>query len=164
MADKGRPSKYKPEYDKRIVELAKTKEGRHMYRIASIFGVCHDTMLEWCEVYPTFSEAYAQGASEQKSRLLDLVEEHILNRDLNQTGINLLFRHAGGFAEQRALRIKNISKGTHSDKVQAVLEFCERVGMAPDEFQKSITALGTIAKIDEVTELRKMVEDLEEKE
>ena len=164
MASAGQNSKYKPEYDELIVKLSKTREGRHMYRIASKFDVCFDTLQEWCSVHPSFSAAYTRALNEQRSQLLDLVDEHILNRDLNQTGINLLFRHAGGFAEQRTIKVKNLSKGTLTEKVKVIMENCEEKGMTPDELSKMVSAVGVAAKIDEVTELRKQVEDLEDKE
>ncbi len=148
----GQPTKYKVEYDQRIVDLAKTKEGRHMYGIASIFGVCAASMLRWCEEYPSFCEAYACAKNDQRAQMLNLVYDNLFDRNLNQTGLNLIFRHGGDFAEQRTVRIMNISKGSHNDKVQAILDFCAKVGMTPDELQKSMGAVAIAAKIDEVTD------------
>ena len=51
----GRPTKYKPEYCELMVERG--KQGKHMVQIASEIGVHIDTIHEWCDKHPPFSEA-----------------------------------------------------------------------------------------------------------
>lgn len=55
----GRPSKYKPEYDA-LVE-AHLSEGYSFASFAAIPGVHIDTLYEWMDKHPSFSEAVNKG-------------------------------------------------------------------------------------------------------
>ncbi len=52
---RGQPSKYRPEFCERIVDLA--KKGRTFQMIACEFGVHVDSLHEWAAKVPQFSEA-----------------------------------------------------------------------------------------------------------
>ena len=158
----GRPTKYKDEFCEEIVRLSKLEEGRHMYRIARIFDVGAGTLQDWANTIPEFSTAYARAREEQICQLFDLVYENITNRDLNAQALNLLFRHQAKMAEQRLLKIRNIGKGTLVDKVNATFRECEGEGMSADELNKTLSAISTAAKVEEVTELRKELIDIRE--
>lgn len=51
----GRPTKYKPEFCQTVVELA--REGNSLTALAVQLGVTRQTLYEWQEVYPDFSDA-----------------------------------------------------------------------------------------------------------
>lgn len=91
----GRPTKYKTEYCEKLIEFfdieptaevpvvttfknGTTREStelrandlRFLSAFARKIGVCHDTLCEWCKVYPEFSEAYARAKALQKEHLI----------------------------------------------------------------------------------------------
>lgn len=69
----GRPTKYRAEMCKEVVELG--KEGASLHEIALQLDIHYDTLNEWRKEKPEFSEAIkkaqanAQGWWEQKGRL-----------------------------------------------------------------------------------------------
>lgn len=87
----GRPTKYKPEYCKAIVEFF-AKGGPVVFKpmiedkqvidhplgnlpvllqhFADHIGVCLDTLDEWKKIYPMFSEAYKKALKIQESQML----------------------------------------------------------------------------------------------
>ena len=97
MPKKGRPTKYKPEYCKKIIEyfdqpLYLTVEVEKMSATGAIktvketvandmptfegfafdiCKVCHDTILEWCKVHDKFSEAYKIAKGLQKKFVIN---------------------------------------------------------------------------------------------
>jgi transposase len=55
----GRPSKYNPDMCAKVVEMMTI--GCSMVEVAAELGVCFDTVHEWRNVYPDFSEAIRKG-------------------------------------------------------------------------------------------------------
>jgi len=161
MASAGQNSKYKPEYDELIVKLA---EKHNLYRIAIMFGVCMDTLTEWRHVHPSFSSAYRRAKSVRLARTFETAEENIDNRNYSANTMGMLCKYEHRLSEQREIRIRDLASGTLSDQVRKIFEEIQKGALTADEANKLINALGTVAKIDEVTELRKQVEDLEDKE
>lgn len=55
----GRPSKYKPEYCERVIELA--REGRGWADYAAEFEIDRTTLYDWAESHPEFSTALSRA-------------------------------------------------------------------------------------------------------
>jgi hypothetical protein len=55
----GRPTKYKPEYCQMVIEHMKA--GNSFWSFAATIGVSIESLSEWCQVHPEFSEAKKQG-------------------------------------------------------------------------------------------------------
>lgn len=161
MALPGQNSKYKPEYDELIVKLA---EKHNLYRIAIIFGVCMDTLTEWKYVHPTFSAAYRRAKSVRLARAFEIAEENIENRNYNSNTTAMLCKYEHRLSDQREIRIRDLALGTLSDQARKIFEEIQKGSLTADEANKLINAVATVAKIDEVTDLRDKVEKLEEKE
>ncbi len=162
MAELGPLCKYKEEYDESIIEHA--RNGLGTYEIAVEYDVAFETMRNWTRLVKSFSDAYARAKTIQTAGIFKKMRSNEDNPKANDRMTSLRLRHEAGMAETRALSIPDIAKGTHADKVLTILRYCQDKGLAPDEFNKLIIAIGTVAKIDEVTDLRKIVEDLEDKE
>jgi hypothetical protein len=59
MAERGRPTLYKPEYCDAVV--AHMAGGFSLTSFAASVGVCRETVSEWCRVHPDFSVAAKRG-------------------------------------------------------------------------------------------------------
>lgn len=96
MAERGRPSKYSPEYPEKlwhfftqnepysVVDIEHYKNGEVAWkdkkvipnvfptfeRFATNIGVHVDTMIEWCKIHPDFSEVYTRCKAIQKDWLI----------------------------------------------------------------------------------------------
>ncbi len=154
----GQPTAYKPEYCKEIIRLAKTN--MNLYLIAEEWEVTKTTLLQWAKVHKEFSTAYKRAGNILSGILQEKCDDNLKNRDFNAPNARLLFAQ-NRMAEQRAVNIPNISKGTLNESGQAVLDSVEEGNMTADELQKSVSALSQLAKIDEVTELRQKIEKFE---
>lgn len=55
----GRPSKYKPEFAD--IAYATMAEGFSKTATAGRLGICRDTLYQWCDDYPEFSDAIKRG-------------------------------------------------------------------------------------------------------
>jgi transposase len=55
----GRPTDYRPEYDKRIVEVM--REGASLVEFVAEIGVTRETAYEWARVHPSFSDAFTRA-------------------------------------------------------------------------------------------------------
>ena len=76
----GRPTKYRPEYCREILEhfdvdfhnksQTKAVPLNFLSAFARKIGVCRDTLDEWCKVHPEFSDAYKKAKALQKEHLI----------------------------------------------------------------------------------------------
>lgn len=66
---KGRPTKYKEEYNKQAEKLCRL--GATDKELADFFEVNEDTIYEWKKVYPAFSEALKSGKLEADAEVAD---------------------------------------------------------------------------------------------
>jgi len=57
----GRPSKYDPSYCQEVIEWM--GEGYSFESFAGKVGVCRDTVFEWANVFPDFSDAKNRGSA-----------------------------------------------------------------------------------------------------
>lgn len=62
--DRGRPTKFKPEYCEQLVEHM--KQGFPFGTFAAIIHVNEDTLYEWCHKHEIFSEAKKKGKKYQE--------------------------------------------------------------------------------------------------
>lgn len=163
MADEvklGRPTDYRPEFDERIIELAKKEWS--MYEIAAEFEVSHVTMWRWTESVESFCKAYARAKTIQTAAIMRGMRRNVDNKNYNDRIAQLRLRHEAGLIDAQKVNIKGISKGTLNDKTQKVFEEAEKGEMVADDMLKITNAIAVAAKIDEVTDLRDKVEKLEE--
>jgi hypothetical protein len=160
MSEQGAPSKYKPEYDEQIIELAKSKT---MYSIAAKWNVCFDSLQEWQRVHPTFSSAYKRARTIQTARLLEDMYENAGNREYNHQIAALLLTHVARLSNSRMVQVDGMSKGTLNDKANRILESVERGNLTADEVSKLTSAVAQATKIEEITNVREELNAIKEK-
>lgn len=158
MAELGRPTKYKPEYDEQIIEEA--WKGTNFYLIAAKWGVCRDSLYEWCDVHESFSDSYARAGDILLGKLLEKTENGMTDRNFNSNAANIVIVQGS----KRRRKIKGLSKGTLSDKTKVILENIESGNIEEDAGLTLTQTIALMAKIDEVTDLRQQVEKLEDED
>jgi hypothetical protein len=80
----GRPSLYKPEYCKQLIEYFSATAVSHddrgnviagtfptLARFSANIGVHRETLIEWCDKYPEFSDAYKKAKALQEANLVE---------------------------------------------------------------------------------------------
>lgn len=119
----GRPTKYKPEYCKKVKEYLKQRQDEYeqltkqinsdkgyemfdnklkvklptMGGFARFIGVNKSTLYEWAEKHEEFSDALEEIKQEQEDRLLD----NGLSGDYNPTIAKLILSSNHGYAEKQ---------------------------------------------------------------
>lgn len=79
----GRPTVYRAEICDQVIELM--KEGRSKNAVASILGIHVDTIYDWCDKYPEFSEAIKKGVMLSEAWWEEHGRLNLHNRDFNST-------------------------------------------------------------------------------
>lgn len=72
----GRPSRYKPEFCARVIELG--KEGKGPVHYASEFEVCKATIILWGNEHPEFMTALTRAKSEEQVWWETKAQENLL--------------------------------------------------------------------------------------
>lgn len=85
----GRPSKYKPEFCERVLEMA--AEGMSMAEYAAEFGIDRTTLFDWRDRHPEFSTALARAKILEQSWWECQARLNVKNKDFNA---NLWYRCA----------------------------------------------------------------------
>ena len=78
-AGKGRPTAYKPEYCKQVIELG--KEGKSVAQMCAHFDISRQTIDNWAEANPEFLEAYTRAKVHAQAWWEDLAVTNLTNRE-----------------------------------------------------------------------------------
>lgn len=110
----GRPSKYKPEYCERVLELA--KEGASMAEYAAEFGIDRTTLFDWRDQHEEFSTALTRAKILEQAWFEREARLNMKNKDFNA---NLWYRSAlsrfrDDYAEKRITELS----GPNGEPVQ----------------------------------------------
>jgi len=106
-----RPTKYKPEYKDKLLELM--KEGASIYELCLEFEVCEKTIYNWFEEYPEFLQskkkglAYSRGWWEKQGRI------NLKDKDFNYTGWYMNMKNRFGWADKTENKNENINLNSH---------------------------------------------------
>lgn len=77
----GRPSKYKPEYCERILELG--REGKSIAQMAAAFDVDKASIFDWAAAHEEFSTALARAKTYAQTWWEDKAQQNLGSRDFN---------------------------------------------------------------------------------
>lgn len=91
----GRPSKYKPEYCEML--LAHMDQGYSIESFAGVVDVCKDTVFEWINVHPDFSDAVKKGKAKSQLRWEEVGREMMMGRVQNCNSAIYIFNMKNRF-------------------------------------------------------------------
>lgn len=77
----GRPTKYKPEYCEKIIELG--KEGKSIAQMASFFDVDKASIFRWAEDSDDFRTALARARAHSQNWWEEKAQQNLASRDFN---------------------------------------------------------------------------------
>lgn len=131
MAKMGRPTKYKPEYCKEIVDYFSIEHSRIVLReatnskgetytkeyevanplplfktFAGKIGVHIDTMLEWCKIHPDFSESYNKCKYLQE----DMLNNNTLRNLYNAKYAQFLAKNITDMRDVKEVETRNLTQ------------------------------------------------------
>jgi len=77
----GRPTKYKPEYCERVIELG--REGKSIAQMAAAFEVDKASIFDWAAAHEDFSTALARARTLSQTWWEDKAQQNLACRDFN---------------------------------------------------------------------------------
>ncbi len=156
----GRPTDYRPEYDDLIIKHAENE--LCMYEIAVEFKVAYETLRSWARsgAYPSYSSAYARACTIQAAHQFKKLRDNEGNRNWNAKVSEIRVRHELKMSEKRLIEI-DLMALPFNEMVQRVLQRLKNEGLTGEELNQALTAIAIAAKVDEVTEQRGMLEEMQ---
>lgn len=155
----GAPTKYTPEMCDKVKEFG--RQGYHIYQMARELDVSRSVLYDWADTHVEFNDALTRAKQDGIAFWFDVGEKNLNSRDFKEKTYEMLLRHKCRLVTERTVRIWELAKGTHSEQAQRVMLHLESGSLKPSEAKIMMESIGLSAKIDEVTELRKIVERLE---
>jgi transposase-like protein len=118
----GRPSKYKPEYCERILEMA--AEGASMAEYAAEFGIDRTTLFDWRDQHEEFSTALARAKILEQAWFEREARMNMKNKEFNA---NLWYRSAlsrfrDDYAEKRITEVSGPDGGAIKTETVAKID------------------------------------------
>lgn len=157
----GHPTDYKPEYCEYVVDKMKD-EGYIVEQFCRDWGIVRSTFYEWLATHKAFSDAYTRGQQYRKAYHKELVESGIQADRFNERAFAMLLRYSGESGDERTISLpKLIRAKTFAKKCDVVFKALADEYINFKEANAILDMIGKAARIDEVTEMRKKLEEIE---
>lgn len=105
----GRPTKYKPEYCKRIVEHM--ADGYPLVHFAVSIGVAQQSLHDWAKKYPEFSEAMKMAKQAFEAKLYEIGLQGTFADKFNTGPYSLLAKNYLGWSDRQTVDQKTEHSG-----------------------------------------------------
>lgn len=134
----GRPSKYKPEYCDLLIQHMRD-EGLSFESFGGVVDVCRDTLYEWANQHPEFSDAKKRGESHgrlywEKRGRDGMYNETIkdddgmtVTRSINSTVWIFTMKNRFGWRDKQEIETRDASKDSLADEVRSAREELKRL-------------------------------------
>lgn len=161
----GRPTDYDPTFHPaEIIRLMKD-HGYAAVQVARDWDVCISTLHEWCAVHPEFSKAYTRAKGHRTAWWLDKAQQGILTGEgehFDSRLFGLMMKYNGVNMDERTVKLPQLVECKNFGEQAACIVGALAVGtITINEANGMVDIIGKMAKIDEVTELRRMLEEIE---
>ena len=103
----GRPSKYKPEYCQRVINLMSS--GYDFRACCGNIGISHDTGYQWIKKHPEFADAVKEGRSRCYEWFLNQGLKNLDNKSFNSTVWYMMMKNIHQWKDKHETEIKTES-------------------------------------------------------
>lgn len=160
----GRPTKYDPDFHPEdCIRLGKL--GYFKVEMAEEWDVSCDTINDWMHANQEFLHAYKKACSYRASWLLKQGKSGLFgskDSSLNAVAWSMMMRYDGQNTDERTVDLPELADcKTFADMSACVIKAFGQGRLTPREANVLADVIGKGAKVDEVTELRKMLEAIE---
>jgi hypothetical protein len=160
----GRPTLYKPEFHPEDCERL-GKLGYFKVEMAEEWDVHTDTINDWCNAHPEFLLAYKRAQGFRASWLLKQGKSGLFGSkecSFNAVAWSMMMRYDGQNTDERTVSLPELKDcKTFAEMATCVIRAFGDNRLTPKEANTLTDIIGKGAKIEEVTELRKMLEEIE---
>ncbi len=162
----GRPTLYDPEFHpKEIIRLMRDY-GYTAVQVVRDWEIDIRTLNEWENVHKDFSLAYTRAKHYRTAWWMDKAQQGILTRDgvnFNAQLFSQVMRYDGINLDERIVKLPKLADcKTFAEQSTCIIGALACGKITIKEANGMVDIIGKAARIDEVTELRRMLEEIDE--
>ena len=161
----GRPPIYNANFHPDEIIRLMRDEGLFAVEIAKEWDIDANTLPEWAKTYPEFSVAYNRAKQLRTAYWLKIGRSGIVTNtgtNFNAQLYSQIMKYDGNNMDERVVQLPELATCKtfceQSTVIQGALA-CGKITLK--EANSYVDIIGKMAKIDEVTELRQMLEEIE---
>lgn len=164
----GRPTDYNPEFHpQEIIRLMK-EEGLTDVEVAVRWDIVVETLWEWKQSHPEFSKASTRARQCRKAWWLEKGRQGLFTGEKEKFDSRLfamMMKYDGINLDERIVKLPTLATcKTFNEQATCILAALAVGKITLNEANGYVDIIGKMAKIDEVTELRRMLEEVAEKQ
>jgi transposase-like protein len=161
----GRPTDYDPDFHpQEIIKLMK-EQGYTAVQVVRDWNICTDTLSEWCVQHPEFSAAYTRAKNYRTAWWMDKAQQGIFTGDgehFDSRLFGLMMKYNGVNMDERIIKLPQlVDCKSFSEQATCIMGALAVGKITLGEANGYVDIIGKMAKIDEVTDLRRMLEEIE---
>lgn len=157
-----RPSEYKTEYCEKIIKLG--EQGKHVAAYAAALNCSIETLYDWSRRHECFRYAFRRARDLSRAYWEDLGLSNVTNSDFQYKvwEFNLRAKHGLGDKDRTFKGKLNIDQDDSlSTKCSKLLDALNCGNLTADESVKLADTFTKVARIEEVEELKRKIEQYE---
>jgi len=163
----GRPPKYDADFHPADCERMGL-EGKFCVEMATAWGVDAVTIYEWCHSHKEFSNAFTRAKGHRAGWMMQKAREGLLvdkGKTFNAQVLGMMLKYDGIQLDERLIKMPALAGAvTFAEKAQVIVEAFANGAINGKEANQAADLISKSAKIDEVTELRRMLEEVTERQ
>ena len=141
-------------------ELFSAGQSLATYCVAA--DIVPSTFYHWLDLFPEFEQAYEKANTQAQMFWENLAMNNIVQSGFNFSLWSSVMRNRFNMTEHRKLKVKNIAKeNTAVAKYHLVMQEVSNGNLTGSELNQLVNAIATGVKIEEATDLKNKVEELE---
>ncbi len=162
----GRPTDYDPEFHPaEIIRLMKDR-GYTAVQVVRDWDIDIRTLNEWDAVHEEFSLAYTRAKNYRTAWWMDKAQQGVHTGEgekFDSRLFGMIMRYDGINMDERRVKLDALAScKTFSEQTTCIIGALASGKITIKEANGMVDIIGKTAKIEEVTELRKMLEEIEE--
>lgn len=163
----GRPSNYNPEFHpQEIIKLMK-EQGYTSVQVVRDWEIDISTLHEWLSVHPEFSKAYTRAKQYRRAWWVDQGQRGLFTYDdqkFDSRLFGMMMKYDGINLDERIVKLPELANcKTFSEQSTVICGALACGRITVKEAQGYVDVIATCAKIEEVTELKQKLKEIEEK-
>lgn len=162
----GRPPIYDPEFHPGNIIKLMGDEGFTAVEVAKEWGITTRTIMQWVKDHKEFSHAYTRAREYCAAWYLRQGRRGLYTQDgvrFDSRLLAMMLKCSGVNMDEREVKLLGFGKAkTFSEKAGVICKAMANGKVTPKEAQNMVDVIAVSAKIEEVTELRARLEEIEE--
>jgi hypothetical protein len=161
----GRPTDYDPDFHPQEIVKLMRDEGLTDVEVAERWDVVVETLWEWKQVHPEFSKASTRARQYRKAWWLAKGKQGLFTGEgekFDSRLFGMMMKYDGINLDERLVALPTLAEcKSFGEQATCIIGALACGKITINEANSMVDIIGKAAKIDEVTELRKKLEEIE---